>query len=176
MKIDPEFKGDKNGFLSFIKNIFRGSKIRENTLMNLIEGYSDFGNMYRDFENAKTKAGSSPDAFEKYFLENLQTLLLYQVPNRFIIKYREKELQHHSLGQRASALILFVLNQQENDLIIVDQPEDDLDNQTIYEDVINYRNISGPNTQPQPEETGKVINYRSIKGSNEQPEGKQPEK
>lgn len=43
--------------------------------------------------------------------------------------------------------------------------------------VINYRNISGPNTQPQPEKSGKaVINYRSIKGSNEQPEGKQPEK
>ena len=40
------------------------------------------------------------------------------------------------MGQRASALILFVLNQQENDVIIIDQPEDDLDNQTIYEDVI----------------------------------------
>ncbi len=45
-------------------------------------------------------------------------------------------MQHHSLGQRASALILFILNQRENDIIIIDQPEDDLDNQTIYEDVI----------------------------------------
>jgi ABC-type cobalamin/Fe3+-siderophores transport system ATPase subunit len=45
-------------------------------------------------------------------------------------------LKHHSLGQRASALILFVLSQRENDVIIIDQPEDDLDNQTIYEDVI----------------------------------------
>ena len=59
-----------------------------------------------------------------------------QVPNKFVIKYRGKELQHHSLGQRASALILFILSLKENDVIIIDQPEDDLDNQTIYEDVI----------------------------------------
>jgi ABC-type multidrug transport system ATPase subunit len=29
-----------------------------------------------------------------------------------------------------------VLSRKENDIIIIDQPEDDLDNQTIYEDVI----------------------------------------
>ena len=63
-------------------------------------------------------------------------MLIYQVPNKYVINYRGKELQHHSLGQRASALILFVLNQHENDVIIIDQQEDDLDNQTIYEDVI----------------------------------------
>jgi hypothetical protein len=32
--------------------------------------------------------------------------------------------------------MLFVLSQQENDVVIIDQPEDDLDNQTIYADVI----------------------------------------
>ncbi len=61
--------------------------------------------------------------------------------------YRGKELQHHSLGQRASALILFVLSQKENDLIIIDQPEDDLDNQTIYEDVIKLIREMKPNAQ-----------------------------
>jgi ABC-type cobalamin/Fe3+-siderophores transport system ATPase subunit len=66
----------------------------------------------------------------------LKSLLTFQTPNKFAILYRGKELQHHSLGQRASALILFVLSQKENDVIIIDQPEDDLDNQTIYEDVI----------------------------------------
>jgi ABC-type bacteriocin/lantibiotic exporter with double-glycine peptidase domain len=40
------------------------------------------------------------------------------------------------LGQRASALILFLLAQRENDVLIIDQPEDDLDNQTIYDEVI----------------------------------------
>jgi ABC-type cobalamin/Fe3+-siderophores transport system ATPase subunit len=74
-------------------------------------------------------------------------LLSYQVPNQFTIMYRGKALQHHSLGQRASALILFVLNQQENDLIMIDQPEDDLDNQTIYEDVIKLIQRIKPSVQ-----------------------------
>jgi ABC-type sugar transport system ATPase subunit len=33
-------------------------------------------------------------------------------------------------------LILFILSQRDNDVIVIDQPEDDLDNQTIFEDVI----------------------------------------
>jgi len=147
LTIEPEFKGDKTGFLSFMKNVFRGSGIRENTLSSIVNEYSDFGTLYRDFENARKKAGSSPETFEKYFFDNLKDLLVYQVQNKFTIKYRGKELQHHSLGQRASALILFVLNQQENDLIIVDQPEDDLDNQTIYEDVIKLIRNLKPHTQ-----------------------------
>jgi ABC-type multidrug transport system ATPase subunit len=63
-------------------------------------------------------------------------LLTWQVPNLFRIEYHGKELREHSLGQRASALILFILSQHDNDVIVIDQPEDDLDNQTIFEDVI----------------------------------------
>ena len=91
--------------------------------------------------------GNSAQIFAEYFNNNLAALLTWQVPNRFIIEYRGKELKHHSLGQRASALILFVLSQQENDVIIIDQPEDDLDNQTIYEDVIKLIRSLKPNTQ-----------------------------
>jgi ABC-type enterochelin transport system ATPase subunit len=71
-------------------------------------------------------------------MEHLETLLAWQVPNKYTVTYKDKELRHHSLGQRASALILFILSQRDNDLIIIDQPEDDLDNQTIYEDVIKF--------------------------------------
>jgi chromosome segregation protein len=80
-------------------------------------------------------------------MQNLKSLLTYQTPNKFTIIYRGKELQHHSLGQRASALILFVLSQKENDVIIIDQPEDDLDNQTIYEDVIKLIRQMKPEVQ-----------------------------
>ena len=89
--------------------------------------------------------GSSSAAFEEYFQQHLAELLTWQVPNAFTIKYHGKLLKNHSLGQRASALILFVLSQHDNDVVIIDQPEDDLDNQTIYEDVIKLvRNSSRP--------------------------------
>jgi chromosome segregation protein len=55
---------------------------------------------------------------------------------KLVIQYNGKSLDKHSLGQRASALILFLLAQKENDVLIIDQPEDDLDNQTIYDEVI----------------------------------------
>ncbi|MFP4452267.1 MAG: TrlF family AAA-like ATPase [Desulfobacterales bacterium] len=147
LEIKSEFKGDKDAYKSFMKNVFKGSRIRETTFASLASEFPDFGAVYKDFENAKKMVGTSTETFEQYFNENLAALLTWQVPNRFIIEYRGKELRHHSLGQRASALILFVLSQRENDVFIIDQPEDDLDNQTIYEDVIKLIRILKPHTQ-----------------------------
>ncbi len=136
LEIESEFKGNKADFLNCMKQFFRGSSIRETTLNGLVDTYADFGAMYRDWNQVKANAGSSPDVFESYFMNALADLLCFQVPNKFTINYRGKELKEHSLGQRASALILFVLSQRDNDVFIIDQPEDDLDNQTIYDDVI----------------------------------------
>ncbi|AEB08601.1 TrlF family AAA-like ATPase [Desulfobacca acetoxidans] len=148
LKIKAEFKGDKKAFAGFMKDVFGGSRIRQTTFENLAKEFTDFGAIFRELDKAKTIIGNAlVQVFEKYFTENLASLLTWQVPNRFVIKYRDKELKHHSLGQRASALILFILSQQDNDLIIIDQPEDDLDNQTIYEDVIKLIRTLKPRTQ-----------------------------
>jgi chromosome segregation protein len=63
-------------------------------------------------------------------------LLSFQVPNSFDVTYHGKPLKSHSLGQRASAMMLFLLSQDDSDLLMIDQPEDDLDSQTIYEEVV----------------------------------------
>ncbi|MDR0381558.1 MAG: hypothetical protein LBH86_06155 [Oscillospiraceae bacterium] len=136
LRFSVEFKEDKAAFRDYFKNVFRGSNTREVTLQNLVEKYSSFSDIYCDFENAKNMFGSSPDKFSDLFNQNLKNLLTYQTPNKYTIMYHDKKLAEHSLGQRASALILFVLGQQENDVVIIDQPEDDLDNRSIYEDVI----------------------------------------
>ncbi len=147
LEIKTEFKGDKIAFVAFMKDVFRGSRIRETTFSSLARTFSDFVAMHKDFDKVKAIVSSSSQVFEQYYDENLSALLTWQIPNRFIIEYRGKELKHHSLGQRASALILFVLSQQENDVFIIDQPEDDLDNQTIYEDVIKLIRALKPKTQ-----------------------------
>jgi hypothetical protein len=136
LKFSVGFKEDKDAFLDFFQSAFKGSGVRAATFKNIVEKYQDFIGIYTDLDNARQMFGANPENFTRLFLDNLQSLLTYQTPNRFTINYRGVELAHHSLGQRASALILFVLGQQENDVIIIDQPEDDLDNQTIYEDVI----------------------------------------
>jgi chromosome segregation protein len=109
--------------------------------------FVDGAALYREMEKAKASVGASAATFEEYLQENLSALLTWQVPNSYAIKYHGKHLKNHSLGQRASALILFVLSQRENDVIIIDQPEDDLDNQTIYEDVIKLVRKLKPKTQ-----------------------------
>ena len=85
--------------------------------------------------------------FKESFLTSLRDLLTYQVPNLYILKYKGKNIAEHSLGQRASALVVFLLARRENDLIIIDQPEDDIDNQSIYEDVIRELNQLKDQTQ-----------------------------
>ncbi len=147
LQIEADFKGDKEAAISFMQQLFKGSNIRETTLRAVMEDYADFGGLLRDLPNALKKAGSTPEVFEKTFMQNLVEFVSYQVPNRFVIRYRGKELKHHSLGQRASALLLYVLSQRQNDVIIIDQPEDDLDNQTIYDDVIKLLREMKSHTQ-----------------------------
>ena len=68
--------------------------------------------------------------------ENFETLVGYETPNLVQISYHGKPLNQHSMGQRASALVLFILSQDENHVVIIDQPEDDLDNQVVYTEFI----------------------------------------
>ena len=136
LKIIPLYKGDKASFLKELQTAFKGSKLRETTLKGVLDQRADFISIYEALDTICTGLGESGDVFRRYFNETKASLITWQVPNLFQIEYHGKELREHSLGQRASALILFILSQRDNDLIVIDQPEDDLDNQTIFEDVI----------------------------------------
>ena len=147
LQIEAGFRGDKAAAINYMKQLFKGSHIRETTLQGVMADYADFGELLRDMPAALERVGSAPEVFRKTFMQNLAELVTWQVPNRFVIRYRGKALQHHSIGQRASALMLYILSQQQNDVIIIDQPEDDLDNQTIYDDVIRLMRQLKPSTQ-----------------------------
>ncbi|MBF8275379.1 MAG: hypothetical protein HW390_452 [Candidatus Brocadiaceae bacterium] len=136
LRIVPQYKGDKPAFLKELQNHFRGSKLREATLKGVLDSHPDFISVYEALDTICNRLGDSGDVFRRHFNEARAELLTWQVPNVFQIEYHGKELRDHSLGQRASALILFILSQRDNDVIVIDQPEDDLDNQTIFEDVI----------------------------------------
>ena len=136
LRIIPQYKGDKVAFLKAMQDHFRGSKLRETTLKGVLDSHADFISVYATLDTICGSLGESGEVFRRYFNDSKMSLLTWQVPNLFQIEYHGKELREHSLGQRASALILFILSQRDNDVIVIDQPEDDLDNQTIFEDVI----------------------------------------
>lgn len=147
LRIEATYKGGTDKASKFMQDCFRGSNLRATTLQGAMSGHHDFGSLFRALLGGNGPNITSPELFERTFMANLLDLLTFQVPNQFIIRYHDKELQHHSLGQRASALLLFILNQRQNDVIIIDQPEDDLDNQTIYQDVITLVRELKPTTQ-----------------------------
>lgn len=137
LSISAEYKGRSDKFSEKMKQLFKGSGIRDAAYQNIQTDYKDFIEIYRDKGKLNNILNENQLAeFNKRFAENLYELLTYQVETKFTINYNGKPLKEHSLGQRATALILFLLAQKETDVLIIDQPEDDLDNQTIYEDVI----------------------------------------
>ena len=137
ISIDVEFKGRRDKLTDKMKQVFKGTGIRETAYQEIEANYKDFIQIYKD--NSKLDDILNENHlvdFKRRFSENLEDLLAFKVENKIVILYNGKSLDKHSLGQRASALILFLLAQRENDVLIIDQPEDDLDNQTIYDEVI----------------------------------------
>lgn len=147
LQIVPQYKGNRARIMDELKDHFRGSRLREATLKLALDQHADFISLYHGLDAVCNAIGDSGDVFRRYFNDAKASLLTWQVPNAYKIMYHGKDLSDHSLGQRASALILFILSQRENDLIVIDQPEDDLDNQTIFEDVIKLIRILKPSIQ-----------------------------
>jgi hypothetical protein len=139
LSISVEYKDRKDKFLEKLQQFLKGSGIRGATYTTIKSTYKDFIEIYRDLENLNAKLNISESLlaeFKKRFDDNIFDLITFRVEDRFTINYNDKPLKDHSLGQRSTALILFLLAQKETNVLIIDQPEDDLDNQTIYEDVI----------------------------------------
>jgi chromosome segregation protein len=142
IKISIGFKEDKASFTSKLQDLVRGSGIQARTLEKLSSTFSDGVELYLALKQknaAAREAFGSDGAFEKFrenISQDLSALVTFRIPDKVTILYHDKPLGDHSLGQRATALIIFLLTQADFDCIMLDQPEDDLDNQTIYEDVI----------------------------------------
>jgi len=148
LNIEVQYKGRKDKFKNKLKQVFRGTNIRNTAYQDIVVSYPDFIDIYKNPNSLLQILNENQlTDFKRRFNEYQTDLLTFQVENKIIIKYHGKPLKDHSLGQRASALILFLLAQRENDILIIDQPEDDLDNQTIYEEVIKEIKVLKGNMQ-----------------------------
>lgn len=136
------FKGDKEKFKEYLKSDFRGSSIKDTKYQSLVDNFSDYAALIEDvLINGGVKCKEHLTETEYIKLREkievqYQDLLIKETPNSVEMFYHNKPLKQHSLGQRTSALVLFILAQKENDVVIIDQPEDDLDNKVIYDEVI----------------------------------------
>lgn len=138
--IDIKYKQSKKRYEEFMINFFKGSRLKTEKLQRLTQIFSDNIELFNSLENKEKfiPAGFTDSEWTKFkekILGSEAEFCLFRVPDLIEIKYKEKYIQNLSLGQRASALLMLLLT-QENIPVIMDQPEDDLDNQTIYEGLI----------------------------------------
>ena len=141
IKITFVANGNKEKFIEDMKNLVRGSGIRGDIISKL-NNFSDYIGIMEDIYLNDSKIlktlikDSDIEKINNIMKGKIDIVCEYVSENDVEIKYHDKPLKNHSLGQRASAIILFIIEQKENDLIIIDQPEDDLDNQVIYKELI----------------------------------------
>lgn len=153
LKLKIEFKGNKVDFKNNLKKEFTGSGVTDIKYGELSEEFSDFIAILQDIfinESKKIKNIVTEGQFSKIkelVIDNFSKYIKIPTENKTIINYHGSPLKGHSIGQRASAIMLLILMQTENDLIIIDQPEDDLDNQVIYKEIITTIKGSKSNVQ-----------------------------
>lgn len=153
LQITITFKGDKTKFLEQLRGAFKGSGISEVKYSALSDSFTDMVAIVQDvlMENGTQLrpliTTAQYDIAAAKVRENFDVLVGNTTPNLVEISYHGKPLNQHSMGQRASALVLFILSQNDNDVVIIDQPEDDLDNQVVYTEFIKKLKEKKPNTQ-----------------------------
>jgi hypothetical protein len=138
LKLSIEFEGNKEGFKTFVKSIYSGSGFRNASLEKLVAEFSNGFVLFQRREEVDDLLGGSADVakFHSGLLENLTEILTYRVPDKRTVRFNDVPIEDLSLGQRATALLQLLMSLQDHPIFLIDQPEDDLDNETIFRHVV----------------------------------------
>jgi len=152
VKVEVQYRGQRKEYAERLKKFFRGSKLFKNDLEKIADndgipdGIALAELARKGKEELMAKTGLSETKAQQLinFLHQDETrfyeleLLSPEDEVRVSLKVNGHwvPLEKLSAGQRATAMLLILLTQTQHPLII-DQPEDDLDNRFIYEDVVN---------------------------------------
>lgn len=145
LRVKIEFRGDKESFTKHLENILKGSGIRKNKIEKLSSMFSDGYSLYKAVKTEESQLIEVVGTNDFYKIKEKiwevpENLVTEVSPDKVIIEYKLNELKYKpleklSIGQRAAALLAMILLHQ-NKPVIIDQPEDDIDNSTIYEGII----------------------------------------
>lgn len=139
IRLKTQFKSKRGAFGEFLRSKFRGSGLQSTSYEALEDAYVDGRELYQgraDLENYITE--NSAAKVRSTVLEHLADFLCFRTPDETLILFQhDKEEQHkplgdYSLGQRATVILHFLMHLQRHPVILIDQPEDDLDNETLY--------------------------------------------
>ncbi|AKL96179.1 hypothetical protein CACET_c27340 [Clostridium aceticum] len=128
-----------------IKSIFRGKEQATENLSALLEtiDINNFDSIFASLENIENELKKSASDYNKVFIDKLEFFNnlygLDYIKINYELKLGDKHLNKLSPGERGLLLLIFYLIlDKENSPLIIDQPEDNLDNQSVYDKLVPY--------------------------------------
>ena len=151
LKIEVKYEEDKDNFIEDLKNILKGSRVSSDAIEVLVNAPNKVtdglllsqyikGNeqkLREEFNLTQTMSSRILEWFkDSERLYELETLFPKDKIEIFLkVNEEYKVIDKLSIGQKATALLL-LLFAQEDRIVVLDQPEEDLDNRFIYDDVV----------------------------------------
>lgn len=138
LDLSIQFEGNREEFKSCLRSKFTGSGMRATSFDKLVEEFSNGFTLFQRRQELDKVLGGSADVAKchQLLLEHLADILTYRVPDKRSIWFNQTPIQDLSLGQRATALLQLLMGLEGHPVFLIDQPEDDLDNETIFRHVV----------------------------------------
>ena len=138
LRLSIDFEGDSGSFRDFLKSKFAGSGFHNNSLGKLVESHTNGFALFAHREAVMQSLAGRADAakFQETLMTHLADTLTFEVPARRTIRFNGVAIAELSLGQRATALLQLLMSLEDHPILLLDQPEDDLDNETIFRHVV----------------------------------------
>ncbi len=138
LELSIEFEGNREAFRAFLKSKSAGTGFRANSIERLVEEFTNGFTLFQRRSEVDGVLGGSADVAKcnTLLMEHLVDILTFRVPDKRTIKFNGTPIQDLSLGQRATALLQLLMSLEGHPVFLVDQPEDDLDNETIFRHVV----------------------------------------
>ncbi|EPP6251324.1 AAA family ATPase [Cronobacter sakazakii] len=145
------YNDEEKGFLNVLNKKITENKENDHEIIKIIQ---EFIKSFLDKSSEKildVSIGKRFIDFRSNLPEEIMDSLICWFPNDSInVKYydgrRYKDISQGSAGQKAATVLAFLLSYG-NDPLVLDQPEDDLDNQLIYDLIVKKIKESKKNRQ-----------------------------
>jgi len=138
IRIRTAFKGKRQAFEEFLRASMRGSGLQGSSYETLRDAFIDGRELYQArAELEKHLSEIAATKVKTALLDHLADFLTFRTPDVTEILYQGKPLGDYSLGQRATVILHILMHLRRHPVILIDQPEDDLDNETLYSHFIH---------------------------------------
>ena len=132
------YEGNREAFTGTLKEMVRGQGVRSASIDKIVAQFPNGLSLAAEFKEVKELLNGSTDVgkLREAIREDLASLVSAQTPDVRRILFNKVPIDDLSLGQRATALLQLLMSLDEHPIFIIDQPEDDLDNETIFREVV----------------------------------------